>query len=219
MILSSMTTDEMFRELMIDKDNCIRWREHLRRRVAEIARRGSKFPRFLFFDYLSPRKNQWLVQASIVNRHPYNGILFASCVVRHAEDGWYMHQAVYNSTTCIQLMMTPHCIRRYAERTGREDVKMPELMKVWMMCNHDICGENDESLSGRRSRGGMYEQRHYCSNEGILMGDWHEGKNGRTFMAKTFITYDMAKDRQVEVFGQSRKRLLGIENWRELLTV
>jgi hypothetical protein len=29
----------------------------------------------------------------------------------------------------------------------------------------------------------------------------------------------MAKDRQVEVFGQSRKRLLGIENWRELLTI
>ena len=160
MILSSMTTDEMFRELMIDKDNCIRWREHLRRRVAEIARRGSKFPRYLFYDYLSPRKNQWLVQASIVSRHPYNGILFSSCVVRHAEDGWYMHQAVYNSVATIQMIMTPHCIRRYAERTGREDVKMPELMKVWMMCNHDICGENDESLSGRRSRGGMYEQRH-----------------------------------------------------------
>jgi hypothetical protein len=29
----------------------------------------------------------------------------------------------------------------------------------------------------------------------------------------------MAKDRQVEVFGKSRDRLLGIENWRELLTI
>ena len=219
MILSTMTTDEMLRELMIDKENCIRWLEHLRRRVVEIARRGSKFPRYLFYDYLSPRRNRWIVQFSIVSRHPYNGILFASCVVRHAEDGWYMHQPVHNSTTCIQLMMTPHCIRRYAERTGREDVKMPELIKVWMMCNHDIIGDKDESLSGRRSRGGEYEQRHYCINEGSLMGEWIEGKNGRTFMAKTFITYDMAKARQVEVFGKSRDSLLGIENWRELLTI
>ena len=219
MILSTMTTDEMLRELMIDKENCIRWLEHLRRRVVEIARRGSKFPRYLFYDYLSPMRNRWMVQFAIVSRHPYNGILFASCVVRHAEDGWYMHQPVYNSRTCIHLMMTPHCIRRYAERTGREDVKMPELMKVWMMCNPDIIGDKDESLSGRRSRGGEYEQRHYCINEGILMGEWIEGKNGRTFMAKTFITYDMAKARQVEVFGKSRDRLLGIENWRELLTI
>ena len=219
MILSTMTTDEMIRELMIDKDNCIRWLEHLRRRVVEIARRGSKFPRYLFYDYLSPMRNRWMVQFAIVSRHPYNGILFASCVVRHAEDGWYMHQPVHNSTTCIQLMMTPHCIRRYAERTGREDVKMPELIKVWMMCNPDIIGDKAEGLSGRRSRGGEYEQRHYCINEGILMGEWIEGKNGRTFMAKTFITYDMAKDRQVEVFGKSRDSLLGIENWRELLTI
>jgi hypothetical protein len=43
-----------------------------------------------------------------------------------------------------------------------------------------------------------------------MMGDFI--KEANTFVAKTFITYDMAKERQVEVFGHCKGKLFDSYN-------
>ena len=218
MLLSTMNYNEMYRELIADHENVTRWMERQRRRMMDVARRCKELPKHLIWKYKSPRKNDWYIDVMLTNRNPDKGHLISECVLRRADDGWWMHHVMVNKYCSVQCILTPHCLKRYAERTGREGMKIEELVSEWLICNHDVMGDDDQSLSGKKSRGGDNEQRHYCTTEGVLMGDAiRDPKTGiaKTFVAKTFITYDMATARQVVVFGKNKEKLFTTENLQQ----
>lgn len=213
MILSTMTYEEMYRELVADHVNLRRWEKHQRRRIMDVARRCKSFPKHMFLKYTSPRRNDWLTSVTIVSRNPYSGSLFSECVLRHADDGWYAHQLIRNRYESIyQVVITPHFFKRYAERRGI-DMKTEELMMEWMKNANDTYVDTDPRLSGKNSRDGEHDQWHLCTNEGIMMGDYIKG--AKTFVAKTYITYDMTAGRQANVFGAKRGKLFKTDDLKK----
>lgn len=208
MILPKMTYEEMRREIERDSENFHRWLPHQRRRILEVARRCKSFPSHMMMRYNSPRKNNWLIHVLLTSTN-MSGAFITYCIVRRDEEGVFVHLVMENAPGMVcQDILTPHCLKRYAERTGRVGLSAEQLAEAWMTNNYDTICDNTQSLSGVRSQTGT--QWHSCTNEGIMMGDFIKSAN--TFIARTFITYDMAKERQVEVFGYCKGKLFDSYN-------
>ena len=161
MILPKMTYEEMRREIERDTENFHRWLPHQRRRILEVARRCKSFPSHMMMRYPSPRKNNWLIHVLLTSTN-MSGAFITYCIVRRDEEGVFIHLVMENAPGMVcQDILTPHYLKRYAERTGRVGLSAEQLAEAWMTNNYDTICDNTQSLSGVRSQTGTQWHGHH----------------------------------------------------------
>lgn len=207
MIVDSMTFEEVYDEIDRDIDNLGAWWMKKREWLAGMARRRPNFPMVNWIEWESPRRIKYLVYSKVYGRNYNNQALTIFLALRRCKNGIEVYvtrlpwQMVASSIVFI-----PHVFDRYADpKRGNVRKQGLDLIKHFFERNggHTQTSRNQE-LAGRSVR--YNGEIHLCSCcvDGVLLGD--EIADGMIFVARTFITYDMARGLQVEEFNEKRKQ-------------
>jgi len=201
MIVDTMTTAEVFRELEADRDNVSGWWVHKREDMKKRALKCARFPMTVWWQYTSPRKNSYLVMAAAYGRKylKQNGMCILA--LQHTPAGLTAYTQKLNWMHFMDRMVfTAHMWKRYRERINTYKTGI-ELMKQYFTNNG--YGEETEGSQfvGRSVRYNGHDNICLSINDGVLLGE----RKDDAFIAKTFITYDMATGLQRQEFDAKRE--------------
>jgi hypothetical protein len=100
-----------------------------------------------------------------------------------------------------------HAFDRYAERAN---IKNTGLDLIRHSLVHQYGGHviTDQRLAGRSVRYNGRDHQFIAINDGVLLGDVEDG----IFIARTFITYEMATGKQYEIFSNAKDRVFSLED-------
>ena len=200
MIVPSMNQEEACMELDRDAEAVERWRVRLLNSIRHRVMKCTKFPIAKWLDYISPRKNRYIMHLRIHEKR-MRTVLTGLVAIRHEDDGL----TAYVRWGERYMIIIPHAFKRYAERVGVEKYGI-ELVKHYFL--HNVHGKDEKNarLVGRSVRWNGEEHQACCVNEGVLLGQVKD----KYFLVRTFITYDMATGKQKEVFDARHERVLRI---------
>ena len=205
-----MTHTEVYAELDKDRDNVARWFNH---RADEFRRRAlkmQKFPVTWWLDYTSPRKNRYLISVRCTRRSydRFHGLTILA--LKREERGY----SVYLSYICEHSLVSKtvlfqHVFDRYAD-PERGNVKKTGIELIKHFFNHQSngCIIKDQRLAGRSVRYNGRDHQFIAVNDGVILGDVDNG----IFIARTFITYEMATGRQHEEFSHAKSKVYDLED-------
>ena len=194
-----MTHDEVRNELLKDLENVRRWEAHREREHRRKSFKMRSFPKLMFTEYVSPRRNTWLVSTKYFGKDKFS----STYGVLQIQNGLVLHQIFHNKyegyEPCICTFI-PHFFERYAEY-NKIDLKGKALIKRTLQddCSFNIDKTNE--ISGRKDRD-KENNVHACMAHGIGMG--YEVDH-RHYLIKTYITYEMS-------FGQQKKVLQSVRD-------
>lgn len=205
MIVSSMTPQEVYREIERDKPRMAYWREATFKSIAKRARQMMKFPQTIWYDHESPRHNRYLFMSIIFDRNFDRNSISMGVALQKMERGWAVFyfgwpwQAQFN-----KIALLPHVFDRYADpERGNVQKTGIELIKHFIRHNTDGMPVKGERLSGRSVRYKGRDNLCLSMHDGVLLGEEVDD----IFVAHTFITYDMATGLQSEAFEHKRSKL------------
>ncbi len=198
MLLPKMTHSEERTEILKDLPNVERWNEHRERDFRRLSFKVKDFPKYVFAEYVSPRKNKWLVSTRIIGKD-----LFASTYgVLQVLNGLVLHQVFCGykennfSTICTFI---PHFFDRYREY-NKLNLKGIPLIKQLLKDDCSFNVDRTQEISGRKELDKDYNI-HCCMQNGVGLG-YEIGR--KHYLIKTFITYDMSRGRQKKIFEATR---------------
>ena len=210
MIVPSMTHEEVYAELDKDRDNLARWFSH----QAEIYRRRAlktvKFPVTWWLDYTSPRKNRYLISVTCTRRNydRFHGLTILA--LRREERGYSVYLSYIGKHSLVRkTVFMQHVFDRYAD-PERGNVQKTGIDLIKHFVDHQSNGYilTDQRLAGRSVRYNGRDHQFIAVNDGVLLGDVDNG----IFIARTFITYEMATGRQHEEFAYAKNKVNGLED-------
>ena len=217
MIVTSMTPEEVYREINNDMVNLAEWWRRIRVSQERIAKWTIKLPRTTWFDFVSKRKNRYLVMSIIMGRKYNDESLTCVLALQKKERGF----AVYTSRFPWQHIASPHAIMphvfdRYAD-PERGNVKKTGIELIKHFFEHNNYGEisRGDKFSGRSVRYKGRDNIAKCVAEGVLLGEIV----GDIFVAHTFITYDMATGIQREEFEKRKGNIVGLDEFLRMKKV
>lgn len=204
MLLLNMTHEEVRNEILKDLPNVQRWEEHQWKEYRRKSLKMRDFPKYIFTEYVSPRKNTWLVSTKFFGKDDFS----STFGVLQIQNGLVLHQAFVNncenkfSTICTFI---PHFFERYAQY-NKLDLKGKALIKQMLKddCSFNI--DKTNYISGRKDRD-KENNVHACMSHGVGMG-YEVGP--RHFLIKTYIKYDMSFGKQKKVFESKREDVVSI---------
>ena len=202
MLLLNMTHEEVRNEILKDLPNVENWERHLWKDFRRKSLKMHDFPKYLFAEYVSPRKNTWLVTTKFFGKDDFS----STFGVLQIQNGLVLHQAFVNqaeqkfSTICTFI---PHFFERYAQYNNL-DLKGKALIKQMLKddCSFNI--DRTQYISGRKERH-RDDNVHACMKNVVGLG-YEVGK--RHYLMKTCITYDMSMGKQKEIFESKRNNVL-----------
>jgi hypothetical protein len=197
-----MTHEEVRNEILKDLPNVQRWEEHQWKEYRRKSLKMHDFPKYLFTEYKSPRKNTWLVSTKFFGKDDFS----STFGVLQIQNGLVLHQAfVSNNESSFSTICTfiPHFFERYA-KYNKLNLKGKDLIKQMLKddCSFNI--DKTNKLSGRKDRD-KDNNVHACMSHGVGMG-YEVGY--RHFLIKTYITYDMSLGKQKETFEHMRNEVV-----------
>lgn len=203
MLVDSMTSEEVRNEVMSDVEAVMIKASYLKHTAKRVALKQTKFPCVYIIDWVSPRKNKWLIVFNLYRRNVHKGGAGVTgvCLQKYPK-GYAAHRwCIDKYKTSFVSTYLPHFFDRYAERMNIDKTGI-DLIKHFICKN--ISGQQDytSELSGIQSRDGNVV--HVCHSEGIAMG---EEPHALHQIFKTFITYEMAKGKQLDVFIQKKNSI------------
>ena len=188
MLVESMTHAEVYRELERDRDTATTWWRHHLDTLRRPVLKARQLPLIHWADYTSPaRRIRYLFFTRIFDKR-MRRLLTGVAVPHSTPEG----TAVYTSWLSDQrliapMVILPHAWRRYRERTGC-DLTGTDLYRHFFTQNPHGCDSNNQQAVARSVR---------------YMGKPHD-----LFVARTFITYDMASGLQAADFAAHRQHIL-----------
>lgn len=199
MLVQSMTFAEVYRELDRDRENLVRWWktqvDRLRRIM--IKKDRTAFPVAYGYDYTTPRHIRYLINVIIGDKRLKS--FHHVCV---ALQGKTVYLAwLYDDSDMRPMVMLPHMWQRYAERM-QFDEDHKHLVQKFFCRNFSGCGTRNQKVVSRSVRYNGEEHLAMCMDDGVLLGRL----DGEIFVAKTFITYEMAGTLQREEFNSMQHR-------------
>ena len=200
MLVDSMTFDEVRKEVMSEYDTMLRIAYYRKKSAEHFAKRQTKFPCVYLTEWMSPKKNRWLIMYILFKRNTHKGKAgIMGCCFQKYPKGFALHQTAlnYNKDVYITTYL-PHFFERYAERMHVDKTGV-DLIKHFYRHNHAADNDTTQELSGKGSR--TDNSIHMCFDEGIGMGEY---LNFEHVVLKTFVTYDMTSGEQKEVFSEMR---------------
>lgn len=198
MLLPNMTHEEERSEILKDLPNVERYNRHRWKNYYKVSLRIKDFPKFVFTEYVSPRKNRWLISTKIVRKDSFS----STFGVIQRLNGLVLHQVFCSideekySTICTFI---PHFFERYKEYNQLELDDIP-LIKQFLKDDCSFNVDRTQDISGRKERD-KENNIHCCMRLGVGLG-YELGY--RHYLIKTFVTYDMSKGRQKRIFEATR---------------
>ena len=185
----------MFKEIISDSENMIRWGGHHVKALRRLSLKAKSFPISCDFTHVTPRRNRWTILFVILGKirsvqDIYN-VLYTSLLAPEG-DIYLLVQPTMKQKMSV-CIYPPHFWHRFKERMGLEETGK-DLAKRYFTYNdsgHFVPkpdSEHEECL---------------CTRDGIALGEFI---NDRMFVARTFIRYDMSLGWQREAFEKQRKR-------------
>lgn len=207
MIVDSMTHDEVFKELDKDRDNVTRWFIHRADEYRRRALKVTKFPVTWWLDYTSPRKNRYIISVRCIRRdyRRFHGLTVVA--LRRDGRGFSVYLSYIGTHVFIRKMIfVQHVFDRYAERIS---INAEGLDIVRHFVDNQTNGTiiNDHQLAGRSVRYNGRDHQFVAVKDGVLLGDVENG----IFIARTFITYEMATGKQREAFCDAKNDVNELE--------
>lgn len=202
MLLLNMTHEEVRNEILKDLPNVERWEEHQWKDFRRKSLKMRSFPRYLFAEYVSPRKNTWLVSTKFFGKDDF----CSTYGVLQVQNGLVLHQTFVGAngskfdTICTFI---PHFFERYAQY-NKLDLKGKDLIKQVLKDDCSFNVDRTNRISGKKDR--KHDNNvHACMSHGVGMG-YEVGY--RHYLIKTYITYDMTLGKQKEIFESKRNDVL-----------
>lgn len=200
MLLLNMTHAEVQREVLCDLPNVLQWERHQWRDFRKRTFRTRQFPAYFFSEYVSPRRNNWIITTKIFKK----GDFASAYGILQIQNGLVLHQAAFHRsdrdgrdpTLCTFI---PHFFERYAQYNNL-GLKGKALIKYFLTDDYSFNVDKTQAVSGRKERD-RDDNVHICMDGGVGLG-YEVGRN--YYLIKTFITYDMSVGRQKEVFEHRR---------------
>lgn len=198
-----MTPAEIYAEMAADRPSLAAWFDHRCNDIYKKNLYARTFPAYYWLEYRSPRRNRYLIQATAFSRRFDKRATIATFALHQAPNGLEAYSTWMGEHGASRIIVLPHAWKRYGERceVGKNGV---ELIKHFLINNGDGLTVRDSSLMGASVRYNGSEHVALCVAEGVLLGEAEDG----VFIARTFITYDMASSRQSGHFVHRHKMLL-----------
>jgi hypothetical protein len=163
-----------------------------------------------WLDYTSPRKNRYLISVTCTRRNydRFHGLTVLA--LRREERGYSVYLSYIGKHSLIRkTVFVQHVFDRYADpERGNVQKKGIDLIKHFV--DHQSNGYvlKDQRLAGRSVRYNGRDHQFIAVNDGVILGDVENG----IFIARTFITYEMATGRQHEEFGYAKNKVNDLED-------
>ena len=198
MLLPKMTHEEERKEILKDLPNVERWDEHRWKDIRRASLKMKDFPKYIFKEYVSPRRNRWLVSTKITGKD-----CFASTFgVLQILNGLVLHQIfcpVYEDRFSTVVTFLPHFFERY-KQYNKLDLKGIPLIKQVLKDDISFNIDRTQEISGRKELN-KDNNVHACMRMGVGLG-YELGYNH--YLIKTFVTYEMSRGRQKKIFEAAR---------------
>ena len=198
MLLPTMTHEEERSEILKDLPNVERWDQHRWKDYRRMSLKLKDFPKYVFTEYVSPRKNRWLVSTKFWGKDDF----CSTFGVLQILNGLVLHQVFCSlneekfSTVCTFL---PHFFDRYSQY-NKLDIKGVSLIKQVLKDDISFNLDRTQEISGRKELD-KENNIHCCMRQGVGLG-YELGY--RHYLIKTFVTYDMSRGRQKKIFEATR---------------
>lgn len=202
MIVDTMNPWEILRELEQDQLTISTKVKYLWDDIRKKALKRGVFPCSMSYQFTTKNKNKWGAVLTVFGKkwERPNNIAVSLYCIQEGAGGIRVHIIAPNnvcSHMCLTTL-TSHFIARYRERMGLGGKSIHDTM-LRLLRGSCIPLSTDKPLSGKNSDDA--EPFYVCFEDGVGMGmkeDMHIS------IIKTFITHDMCKGRQEEMFGQLR---------------
>ena len=210
MIVDSMTHTEVYAELDKDRDNVARWFDHQADKYRRLALKTQKFPVTWWLEYTSPRKNRYLISVTCTRRNydRFHGLTILA--LKREERGYSVYLSYIGKHSLIRkTVFLQHVFDRYAD-PERGNVQKTGIDLIKHFVDHQSSGQiiDNPKLAGRSVRYNGRDHQFVAVNDGVLLGDVENG----IFIARTFITYEMATGRQHEEFAYAKNKVNDLED-------
>lgn len=215
MLTTTMTFDEMVRELRDDREWLMRKLSH---RQTAWRRRLLKHKGFTLCEtdvWTCPRsKNVWVWSARVRDARHTADIGLCMGVLGWVEEGmqWYLFQAREENQAGRDTLIVfrPHAWQRYRERAGLHRLYGRELV-MQMVRENTYFGISADRTANSRTAQRMREPVQIVTRRGAFLG---ERVAPCHYVINTFITHSQTAGRQREVLGRLREQVMEL-NARE----
>lgn len=193
MLVPSMTTEEILREIKLDYDVVKRKTEYLSN---DIRKRSIKTKKTIIksVTYTSPRKNNWVFVFEVNKK-----ITYTSMYVYTNHDGFRAYGCVGNVEDGL-ILITKHFLDRYNERF----LKKPNLTKVDILTTF-LERNTDMNLIMRL---GGEHSIFSIVNDGVALGNNTTCGKNNIRVIKTFITKNMLFESQEKEYNDIKSKFI-----------
>lgn len=198
MYTPTMTIAEILAEYDKDLPQILSVCDAKQHKVDKIIRRSSLFPVYLHSSIRSKRGNDWLLLFEAHNKKEIGDYCRVTLVSTFdSPHGRYTIIWTTINDKPVHIIFQPHFFSRYSQRTGA-DLSGLELIHRYFKLNNSFGITSKKELYDNK----MYLNAYGSTNEGIALGYWLNSERP-AILFKTFITYDMCKGQQIELFAQA----------------
>lgn len=210
MVTLQMTEAELLEEINKDLPNVVSISNYKDAKVRRIIQKSVLFPIYIHSYITSPRKNKWIILWEARNKKNIGDESLISFVCyQETAHGRYAYMPTWADKKLILNIYPPHFFSRYATRMNL-NLSGVDLIKRYFEKNNSYAYELGAAAEGR-------QQIYGSSLEGIALG--LKSMEYDIVLLKTFITYEMTKGSQIEVFARNEeirkeiheKEICGIE--------
>ena len=191
LIVDNMTNREMYNEILEDAPNVTVKLEHTLAKYRREIIKKTRFPViFKAMDYISPKKNHWIIIIRAFSKKDADVPVINYACVANAKGGFYAFMVSWYNNAWTIIMFPPHLFQRYRDRflEGDKTLTGIDLIKYFFSRNRRL--ESDENVTDKRIINTSCE-------DGVCFG---EEKEKNFIVLKTFVTYEMLKGKQIDTF-------------------
>lgn len=200
MLVPGMREADLLKELKADYLEAFNISEKKDHKVTRLIQKASIFPFFVHAFVTTPRKNKWLIvwEAKSKKNIGDNAIITFVCM-HDTPHGRYAYMPTFVDGNLILIAYAPHFFSRYAERMGIKLTGLDLFLRYFKMnASYGFRNQEETLVSG-----GIIEHVYGSCQEGVALGV--KSAVADIILFKTFVSYDMLKNQQVEDFAQTEK--------------
>lgn len=200
MLTAGMNGSEARKEIISDLANVIAVSDRKQHQVDRAVMKSSRFPVKMYCFITSKQKNRWLLLwHANSKKQTGDNIIFHTVCIHHTSHGRYAYKPLEMYGKIYIAVYPPHFFSRFAERMGI-DLTGEDLIRRYFYENADFSVTYDKAI---------VDENYYeilasgTTKEGVMLGLKPNEQNMILF--KTFITYDMCSDEQIEELAKNER--------------
>lgn len=197
MIVYGMTENEMTKEVLSDMKNAFRYEDVNQNKFRRLVLKAARFPIYYHYVYLSPKKNKWFILLEARSKKEHSEMARLTFVTTHdTPHGIYAIMVSFYKGKPFLILYPPHFFKRFRERMSIDETGEDLMLRHFRYNNSYVF---DRSIKIEDSH---FSEIAGSSTYGVAFGFQTEENN---IMFKTFVSYDMLKGKQIEVYMRNEK--------------